>query len=227
MVEGLPGIGFVANIAALHLIRELKAKRFCEIYSPYFQVMAFTTESGSLRPPINELYAAEVPSLSHDMIILYGNTQALSSRGQYELSDRILQTVYEVGCRKVLTIGGLKREYATASPSVYCTATDKETVKKAVSLGAKLIQGRVYGAAGLLLGLAQMKRMNGLCILVDTLGLYPDAPAARVALDFLSRYLGLKVDFVQLDVAVHATHKMLEGFSLREHVHKPESTGSP
>ena len=28
LLEGLPGIGFVANIAALHLIRELKAKLF-------------------------------------------------------------------------------------------------------------------------------------------------------------------------------------------------------
>ncbi len=28
LIEGLPGIGFVANIAALHLIKELKAKTF-------------------------------------------------------------------------------------------------------------------------------------------------------------------------------------------------------
>ena len=31
LIEGLPGIGFVANIAVLHLINELKAKRFAEI----------------------------------------------------------------------------------------------------------------------------------------------------------------------------------------------------
>ncbi len=33
LIEGLPGIGFVANIAALHLIKELKAKKFAEIIS--------------------------------------------------------------------------------------------------------------------------------------------------------------------------------------------------
>jgi proteasome assembly chaperone (PAC2) family protein len=32
LIEGLPGIGFVANIAALHLIRELKANLFAESY---------------------------------------------------------------------------------------------------------------------------------------------------------------------------------------------------
>ena len=45
LIEGLPGIGFVANIAALHLIRELKAKLFVQIFSSSFQDFAVTTEA--------------------------------------------------------------------------------------------------------------------------------------------------------------------------------------
>ena len=56
LIEGLPGIGFVANIAALHLITELKAKRFAQIVSASFQDFAVTTEGGGTRSPINELY---------------------------------------------------------------------------------------------------------------------------------------------------------------------------
>jgi uncharacterized protein (TIGR00162 family) len=226
LVEGLPGIGFVANIACLHLIRELKAKRFCSIYSPHFQVMALTNDHGRLRPLINELYAAQVPSLDHDIIILYGNAQAHASKGQYEVCDRILDTVCEMGCRKVITIGGLKREYPVTAPSVYCAATDTQTFEEAAGLGAKVVQGRVFGAAGVLVGLAQIKGMTGLCVLVETLGLYPDAPAARIVLNFLSRYLGLKVDFAQLDAAVQATHELLEGFFPDQQV-KKESTALP
>jgi len=37
LIEGLPGIGFVANISALHLIQELKAKLFAEIHSSSFK----------------------------------------------------------------------------------------------------------------------------------------------------------------------------------------------
>ena len=45
LLEGLPGIGFVANIAALHLIRELNAKAFAEIHSSAFQDLAVTMEN--------------------------------------------------------------------------------------------------------------------------------------------------------------------------------------
>lgn len=55
LVEGLPGIGFVANIAALHLIQELKAERFAEIHASSFQDFAVTTEDGKPRFPLNEL----------------------------------------------------------------------------------------------------------------------------------------------------------------------------
>jgi len=227
LVEGLPGIGLVANIACLHLIRELKAQRFCNIYSPHFQAMALTNERGGLRPPVNELYAAKIQSLEHDMMILYGNTQASSSQGQYELYGRVLDVAQDMGCRRVITIGGLKRDYPATSPGVYCAATDKEIFEKAVGLGAKLIQGRIFGAAGVLLGLAQVRGLAGLCILVDTLGLYPDAPAARVALSFLSKYLGLEVDFARLDEAVRITDEMLQGFVPGQATPKTELVGLP
>jgi proteasome assembly chaperone (PAC2) family protein len=52
LIEGLPGIGFVANIAALHLINEFKATRFAEIVSASFQDFAVTTEGGGTRSPV-------------------------------------------------------------------------------------------------------------------------------------------------------------------------------
>ena len=85
LIEGLPGIGFVANIAALHLIKELKAKRFVQIFSSSFQDFAVTTGDGSALSPINELYYVKREDGGRDLIIWYGNTQALTTVGQYEL----------------------------------------------------------------------------------------------------------------------------------------------
>ena len=54
LIEGLPGIGFVANIAALHLIKELKAKRFVQIFSSSFQDFAVTlATAGPFHPQTN------------------------------------------------------------------------------------------------------------------------------------------------------------------------------
>ena len=208
LIEALPGIGFVANIVGLHLIKESKAKRFCTIHSNYFQALALTTEKGAIRAPTNELYYAKTQA-KNDIILLYGNTQALGVEGQYELSSRILDIVQSYNCQSVVTVGGLKKESAPESPSVFCTATDKDTLDAIVNAGASTLVGRVYGAAGLLLGLARLRGMRGYCVLVETLGVYPDAIAARVALTFLSKCLGLTVDLSGLESAVEATQNLL------------------
>ncbi|MEM2322586.1 MAG: PAC2 family protein, partial [Candidatus Bathyarchaeia archaeon] len=44
LIEGLPGIGLVANIAVAYLIKKLNAKLFCEIKSSHFHDMAITDE---------------------------------------------------------------------------------------------------------------------------------------------------------------------------------------
>ena len=131
LIEGLPGIGFFANISALHLIQELKAKLFAEIRSSYFQDVAMTTEEGKARFPINELYYHKGRDGERDLIVLYGNTQALTTVGQYELCGRVLEVAEELGCRYVMTLGGLKREKKVKSPKLYCAASDHETLQDA------------------------------------------------------------------------------------------------
>ena len=131
LIEGLPGIGFVANIAALHIIRNLKAKLFAEINCSSFQDFAVTVEGGQTRHPINELYYYKGEKEQRDLLILYGNTQALTSTGQYELCGKILDLSEELGCHYVVTLGGLKREREIKKPKLYFAATDEEVAQKA------------------------------------------------------------------------------------------------
>ncbi len=214
LIEGLPGIGFVANISALHLIQELKAKLFAEIRSSYFQDIAVTTEEGKPRFPINELYYHKGRDGERDLIILYGNTQALTTVGQYELCGRVLEVAEELGCRYIMTLGGLKREKKVESPKLYCAASDRETLQDALSLGAKIIGGQIFGVAGLLVGLGKLRGMRGFCLLAETLGLYPDATAAREVLNAVCKMLRLKLDLSRLDVAAEATNNILKSFGL-------------
>jgi len=212
LIEGLPGIGFVANIAALHLIKSLRAKKFAEIRSPFFQNLAILTEKGDVRFPMNELYYHKTENFPHDLIILYGNTQALTTYGQYELCGQILDVAQEFGCRSVFCIGGLRSERLASVPELYCAATDPEMLNKALGKKIKKIQGRIFGAAGILIGLAKLRGMHGLCLLVETPGSYPDAVAARSALGGLCSILGLKVDLSKLEQSAESTRKVLESF---------------
>jgi uncharacterized protein (TIGR00162 family) len=214
LIEGLPGIGFVANIAALHLIKELKAKRFAEIVSASFQDFAVTTETGGASSPINELYYCKRGEGGRDLIIWYGNTQALTTSGQYELVGKVLDIVQELDCRFVISIGGFKKDEVQNIPGIYTAATDLKTIKEALDLGTKVMVGHIFGIAGIVIGLAKLRDLKGFSILVDTLGMFPDANATRYALTTVGKYLNLDVDLSKVDATANETKKALESFGL-------------
>jgi hypothetical protein len=214
LIEGLPGIGFIANIATLHLIHELKATRFAEIHSSAFQDLAVTTEMGGTRSPMNELYYCKSSAGGRDLILWYGNTQALTTFGQYELCGKILDMAQELGCRQIITLGGFKQDEVKPTPQIYSAATDIETLNETLSLGVKIMVGQIFGVAGLLVGLGRLRGFRGFSLLVETLGTFPDANAARHMLCALNRFLNLSVDLSKLDVAAEETKKILESFGL-------------
>ena len=214
LIEGLPGIGFVANIAALHLINELKAKRFAEIVSASFQDFAVTTADGGAISPRNELYYVKREDGGRDLIIWHGNTQALTTLGQYELVGKVLDLAQELGCRFIISIGGFKKDEVQSVPGIYSAATDQATMKEALDLGTKVMVGHIFGVAGILIGLGKLRHLRGFAVLVDTLGMYPDANATRYALTTMGKYLNLNVDLSRLGATVDQVKKALESFGL-------------
>ena len=222
LIEGLPGIGFVANISALHLIHELDAKLFAEITSSSFQDLTVTTGDGGTLSPINQLYYCVRSDGGQDLILWYGNTQALTTFGQYELCGRILDLIESLGCRFIVTLGGYKIEGTKGKPQIYCAATDAETLKVALDLDTKVMVGQIFGLAGITLGLAQLRNLKGFSLLVETPGTEPDLKAARLALKALTQFLNLKMDLKNLEKATEETRKVLESFGLITRHGKPE-----
>lgn len=216
LIEGLPGIGFIANIAALHLIRELKAKPFAKIRCSSFQDFAVSAEKGQIRHPVNELYYYKGDKESRDLIILYGNTQALTAEGQYELCGRILDVSEDLGCRYLITLGGFKREQEIRKPELYFAATDKKIASELLEIGAKIIKGQIFGVAGLLVGIGRLRGFRGFCLLAETLGLYPDKTATHEVLNVVCGMLNLRVNHDSLESTVKNTQNLLGNFGLLE-----------
>jgi uncharacterized protein (TIGR00162 family) len=214
LIEGLPGIGFVANVTTLHLIKQLNAKLFAQVQSSAFQDLAMTTGSGKTYFPTNQFYYYKGKEGERDLILLYGNTQALTTVGQYELCGKILDICEEFGCKYVLTVGGLKKDEVVETPAIYCTASDKETLQQALDLGAKIMKGHIFGVAGLLVGLCKLRNFKGLSLLAETPGLYADAVAAREVLKMLNVLLTLNVNVDDLDDATAETAEVLKSFGI-------------
>jgi len=211
LIEALPGIGFVGYLIGAHLIQEFNAKKICEFISPNLPNLTFI-EKGEIKYSFNALYEVTKTGLDRDLIILFGNTQASSSIDQYRFYSKILDLTKQMGCKEVIAIGGLKRDKLPSPLNIYCTATSKEILMRALNLGAKTLYGKVFGAAGVLPGLAKLKGLNGLCILVDTLGLYPDASAAQLALRFLSNYLNIPIEIKKFEKSLKWALTFLSNF---------------
>jgi uncharacterized protein (TIGR00162 family) len=214
LIEGLPGIGFVANIAVLHMIRQLKAVRFAEVHSSAFQDLSVVTETGATRSPVNELHYVKNRAGEHDLILWHGNTQALTTLGQYELCGRVLEVAQELGCQFLITLGGFKTDEVKPTPQMFCAATDTDTLSEVLSLGAKTMVGQIFGVAGLLIGLARLKNSRGFALLVETVGTYPDESAAHVALASVSKFLNISLDLSMIGAAVDETKRTLESLGL-------------
>ncbi|MCX8170747.1 MAG: PAC2 family protein [Candidatus Bathyarchaeota archaeon] len=198
LIEGLPGIGLIANIAVAFLIKKLNAKLFCEIKSSYFHDMAITDEMGLLKYPANQLYYFR-GEVERDLIFLYGNTQALTSRGQYEVCGHILDVAESLGCKFVISLGGYRPGRTVIKPKLYFAASDDETAKIARDLGAEPLKISIFGVAGLLIGMCRIRGISGLCLLSETPGNYPDKEAAIEILKALSQILKIKIDLTDLD----------------------------
>src|SRR4030043_168167 len=74
-VEGLPGVGNVGKLAAEHLVDQLKAVKFAEIFSKFFPPQVLVNDSGVIRLVSNDLYYVKRPDASHDIVIMTGDYQ--------------------------------------------------------------------------------------------------------------------------------------------------------
>lgn len=211
-IEALPGIGHVGKLVAEHLIHELEATKFAELYSPSFPPQVFVDEDGIIEPMKNDFYYLKsAGEEKKDYIILVGNTQGLSPEGQYEICGAIIDFVGKYGVKDMYTLGGLGTGQPVKKAKVFAAATSKELAKLLKEHGANLrsADGGIIGASGLLLGLGIAKGMNGVCLMGETPGYFIDADASKAVLTVLLDLLKIDVDIAKLEERAEETRKMI------------------
>ena len=172
-IEALPGLGHVGKLAADHMIDELNATKFAEIYSPSFPPQVLIKEDGIIDNMLNELYyLKDVGEDNLDLIILVGNTQALSPEGQYLVCQDILEFVKGYGISSIVTMGGMAIPQPVENPNVYGAATNEANVEllKEAEIGIRSNDGGIVGASGLFLGLGVRQGIEGICLMGETPG---------------------------------------------------------
>ncbi|MBU2565040.1 MAG: proteasome assembly chaperone family protein [Candidatus Thermoplasmatota archaeon] len=208
LIEGLPGVGNVGKLAADHLIDETGAEKIAEIYSKHFPPQVLVEDTGVIRQVNNELYYLKNP----DILILAGDYQGLTSEGQYELADVVLNMAEKFGVKKIFTLGGYGLGRMIKRHRVLGAATSRHLVKEMKKYDVVFPKGEpgsgIIGAAGLLLGIGMLRGMDGVCLMGETSGYFVDPKAARAVLEVLTKVLRIKIDFSKLDEKAAAIERL-------------------
>ncbi len=210
LLEGLPGLGMVGRIATRFLIKQLKAEKFALLYSPHFPYYVIVNKKGNARLLRGEFHYSRNPK-NNDLIFFTGDSQAQTIEGQYEIAESILDFAKKYKVETIITLGGYRKE-AGDTPNVIATATDEETLDKALKADASHSPpgNPIVGTAGLLVGMAKLKGLSALCLLGETRGYLPDPKAAKSLLLVLQKMLNINISLGDLDKEIAKSEKILE-----------------
>jgi len=204
LIEGLPGIGNVGKLAVEHLIDSINAEKFAEIYCKDFPPQVFINPDGTTELVKNEFYYWKAKKKNQkNLILLTGDYQGLSSQGQYELCEKILDIAQECDIQEIYTLGGYGLGQEILNPKVLCAATNKNLIKIVKKHGAVFKKnepgGGIVGASGLLLGLGQLRGIDGVCLMGETPGYLVDPNSAKAVLDIIMKITNIEVNLSALE----------------------------
>ncbi|MFH1393527.1 MAG: proteasome assembly chaperone family protein [Candidatus Micrarchaeota archaeon] len=224
LITGLPGIGLIGQVVGRYLVKELKARKIATLLSPHFPHQVFMTKKGGMRIIRNSFYV--VKRKKANLLILVGDVQAMSSVGQYEVADTILDYAQKVGVNTVMTVGGYSTGKLREKRRLFAVATSDEIRKKFSKYGVIFgkAKGSIVGAAGLLPVLGRLKGLDGICLMGETHGGYVDPLSAREIVKLLSTYFEFEVSLRKLDERAKESEKLLK--RMEEEIQKgmPQAT---
>lgn len=226
MIEGLPGVGNVGKLAVEHMVDVLEAKKFASIYSKYLPPQVLINENGKIRLVSHDfyLYMGE----KQEIVFITGDYQGMSQEGQYELSMAALDIAEHLGIKRVITLGGYGSGKMDEKVRVLGAVTDEKMKKELEDAGVAFSPDEpssgIVGASGLLLGLGELRGMEGTCLMAETSGYFIDPKGASALISIISRLLGIEIDRSGLDEKVLDMEKLAKQMKELEQTEEKNET---
>ncbi len=209
LIASWPGMAMLARMSADYLIQQLDAKQFAEIRSPSNDIY-FKDGVGKLSQYRQHFHYWH--GEQGDLIICSGEIQPQSLSAIHQLANQVLDVADEFGVKRVYTIAAVPNP-RDVEPRVFGVVNKPELRDFLKENGVKLVSGdgRITGLNGLLIGIAQQRGIDGICLLCEIR--YLDVPQPRsvqTVLSTLTKILKAKIDLSELERQAEEMEQKIE-----------------
>jgi uncharacterized protein (TIGR00162 family) len=223
-VEGLAGIGHIGRNTVSYIADNTGAEKIGEISSMHFPPHTIVNDDKTVEPIKNSIYQLKRDG-SDDLILLEGNAQAGTAQGHHEVAEKVMEFIQDQDVSEIVTVGGYGTGDVVEDPSVFGTVSKEEIKDKYGETGVEFDHdvGQIVGISGLLIGLAQDRDMDGLCLLGETPGfLLSDPKSTEAVLQVMENVLDIDLDYSDLDEKVEESQELLKKLQNLKKSQKPE-----
>ena len=206
MLAAWPGMGNAALEAIDYLRRKMEAVPLGEIDTSSFSTPeAVIIEKGLAQLPRqtrNLFYFTRHPDL-----IIFESESQLRGKPARELMARILDLAQELKVRRIYTGAAFPSAMSCREPSQVLGVVNEKSLRDfLVRLRVKIMErGQISGLNGLLLGYAEERDFEAICLLATLPGYainFPNPRASRALVEVLGKILGVRIDMKELNLAV-------------------------
>ncbi len=210
LIEAFPTIGLVSTIAASYLVSQLKLELVGTVTGPFMPPVA-VVYGGRPLPPVR-LYAGEkVCGIDGncDQLFLLMSEFPLPDHAVYPVADALLDWTQAHGCREIVSLEGLPRDPPPVeiapeqsvpsgpTPVWGVGATDRARAMLHREKVPAMDAGVITGISGVLLWLAEQRKVDAICLLAEARKDFPDARAAAAlvqVIDVLLKQIEIDLD---------------------------------
>jgi len=209
LIAAWPGMGMLARMSADYLIQQLDAKHFAEIRSPSNDIY-FKDGMGKLSQYRHRFYYYN--GKQSDLIVCSGEIQPQSLSAVQQLANKVLDVAEEFGSKRVYTFAAVPNPN-DIKPRVFGVVNKPKLKEFLREKGVPLVSGdgRITGLNGLLIGIAQQRKIEGICLLCEIRYLdIPQPRSAQAALNTLTKILGIEIDTSELERQAEEMEQKIE-----------------
>ena len=210
ILEAVPGVGNVGKILIDAVVEKHPSRTIGWILHPDFPPHATLSEEGLIGPPRLDINKIILPD-GEEIVSISGVMQPMTTSGQFEVAESILDLADESRARRLLVLAGLASEPEKRSIFAVCSDMEVRKALESEDIEVSIDQPKagMIGVAGMVLSLAPIKGVPAVGVVAETIGTSSDILAAERMSRWIEQAFDVTMD-LDLDTTKETAARLME-----------------